>query len=51
VEPGEIVETDFEMKPKLEGEMTLSAKFISRELEDVDWFVTICENPSNEIPL
>lgn len=51
VQPGEMVEADFELTPKLEGEKTLSAKFGSRELDDVDGFVTVNVNPSNEIPL
>lgn len=50
VQPGETVEADFELIPKVEGEKTISAKFSSRELEDVDGFVTLNVNPSNEIP-
>lgn len=49
IDPGETVEADFELTPQVEGEKTLSAKFSSKELEDVDGFVTILVNPSNEI--
>jgi hypothetical protein len=40
---------DFELTPKVVGEKTISAKFNSKELEDVDGFVTIVINSGNEV--
>lgn len=51
IKPGEIANSDFELLPHLDGDKTLSAKFYSSELNDVDGFVTVTVNPSNEIPL
>jgi len=50
IEPGETGSVEFELTPTVEGEKTISAKFTSKELEDVDGFVTIDVNMSNEIP-
>lgn len=47
--PGESAQADFELTPRVEGEKTLSARFTSTELEDVDGYQTILVNPSNEI--
>jgi transglutaminase 1 len=49
VEPDDIAEGHFELTPRVSGEKTISAKFTSKELEDVDGFVTVTVNPSNEI--
>ncbi|CAG7674586.1 unnamed protein product [Allacma fusca] len=39
IKPGELASGKFELKPKLAGEKTITAKFNSRELQDVDGFV------------
>lgn len=49
IEPGETAEGSFTLTPRHEGEKTLTAKFTSRELEDVDGFVTLHVNLSNEL--
>ncbi|XP_035710698.1 annulin isoform X2 [Folsomia candida] len=49
VEPGESATADFQLVAQLDGEKTISAKFNSRELDDVDGFVKITIGLSNEI--
>ena len=44
-----MAEGHFELTPRVSGEKTISAKFTSKELEDVDGFITVTVNPSNEI--
>lgn len=49
IAPGGEATATFKMTPKFSGRSTIAAKFVSKELEDVDGFLNFMVEPKKEV--
>lgn len=49
VAPGDEATATFKLTPKFDGRATIAAKFVSKELEDVDGFLNFMVEPKKDV--